>query len=738
MGEDTLQQAVEAPTREELALAYRVSVRNRATDQRIVQLISQGKVKFAIWGPGEEIHGSAAALAFYKTLNPKHFGIVGHYRSGTLCHMWGALQGYEDFTLDVMRQQLSKATDTMSGGGRQMVYHLCQMELGILPIQSPVGMQLGKAAGYAKGFQVQGINDSVVVVALGDGTAAEGDMHDTMQAVSVWNLPVLILLTDNELAISTKPCDGRGIKDYASYCKSFGVAYYRCNGTDWDDCYKTHCEAAAYVRTEQRAAMVHVVEMPRLNGHSSAGNYKFALDQVDPILGFGQRLVADGILTESQIVKRIKGEGADFYAHHELGEVMQTEDDEVRAIITRVTGESEPDPASIWHHIYSEFPENTESEPGAGTTNITYAAALRAAQKRIFEDNPHAMTWGQDLGELGGVFQATAGLKKLFPQRVFDAPLNEPMIVGTATGAAMHEDVMVLAEIQFGDYSLNCFHWFVYLGNLRWSSGGKVSSHVIVRMPTDPFGGGAIYHSMSLDGWYTPIPGLVIVMPSTSWDAYGLLRSCAKFRGPTLFLEPKWMYRQTLGPAFPGEPTSKKEIRELKQNLLRGVIPEFEDIEVPIGKGVIRRAGSDLTIVAWGRAVWTSLAAATKLAEAGIEAEVIDLRTLVPPDMALIRESLARTGRLLVAHEDRTFGSFGRQIQGAVIEEHPGLPTRIIGMQNVPGIAQSSTLENATILTDDRIVDAVGELMEVQVGSPTVVETGTPGWSWIAQRFDAG
>ncbi len=738
MGKDALQKDVEAPTREELALAYRVSVRNRATDERIVQLISQGKIKFAIWGPGEEIHGTAAALAFHKVLDPKKFGVVAHYRSGTMCHMWCALQGYENFTLDVMRQQLSKATDTMSGGGRQMVYHLCNIDYGILPIQSPVGMQLDKAAGYAKGFQVKGIDDAVVVAVLGDGTSAEGDLHDAMHAVSIWGLPVLFILTDNELAISTKPCDGRGIKDYEAYCKSFGVGYYRCNGTDWDDCFKVHSEAARTVRETQRAAMIHVVEMPRLNGHSSAGNYKFALDQVDPILDFGGRLVAEGVLSAGQICKRIEGEGADYYAHHDLGEVMTAEDQAVRDIIASVSREPEPDPDSIWDFIYNQFPAVEESAPGAGTTNITYAAALRAAQKRIFEDNPCAMAWGQDCGQLGGVFQATAGMKKLFPDRVLDAPINEPMIVGTAAGAAMHPEVMVLAEIQFSDYSLNAYHWFVYLGNFFWSSGGQVASHVICRMPTDPFGGGAIYHSMSVDGWFTPIPGLVIVMPSTSWDAYGLLRTCAAYRGPVLFLEPKWMYRQTLGPAFPGEVTEKDQIRELKQALLRGAIPEVADISVPIGKGIIRREGSDVTIVSWGRAVWTSLDAARTLAEQGIEAEVIDLRTLVPPDMELIRSSVGRTGRLMVAAEDRTFGGFGRELQGSMVEENPGLPTRIIGMYNVPAVAQSATLEQATILTAARIETAVAELMEVEVGSSRKLDEATPGWSWIPQRFNAG
>lgn len=723
-----------APTHEELALAYRVAVRNRATDERIVQLCTQGKVKFAIWGAGEEIHGSATALALHRaSANRAHVAMALHYRSGTLAQTWCELGGYHDFTRVLLRQQLSKATDEMSGGGRQMVYHLCLMEHGILPIQSPVGMQCDKAAGYAKGFHLKGIRDGIVVVAIGDGSTAEGDFHDMMQVASVWRLPLLVMVTDNEIAITVKPSEGRGIVDFASYCAAFGFAHYTCRGDDWHDCYQTHYEAARAVIDAQRPALVHVTHMPRLNGHSSAGNYNFDLDAVDPLTSFGEHLVAEGVLGQDQIVRRIPGKGQDYFAHHHLGEVMGKEDAQVRALIDEVTQEPDADPSTIYDHIYPPMPSCEEPAPGPGTTCITYNAALRAAQKRIFEEKPHAATWGEDTGTLGGVFQATASLKKLFGDRVLDTPLNEPLIVGTAMGAAMHPEVTVIAEVQFGDYSLNCYHWFVYLGNLYWSSGGKVTSSVIVRMPTDPFGGGSIYHSMSVDGFYAPIPGMVMVMPSTSWDAYGLLRSLADYRGPSLFLEPKWMYRQTLGPAFPGEPTDPAAIRELKQQIMRGALVDVPDIRVPIGKAATRRAGSDVTIVAWGRAVWTSLAAAKVLAERGIEAEVIDLRTIVPPDLAAIAASVDRTRALVVASEDRTFSGFGRELQGWAVERTPGLPTRVVGMKNIPAVAQSIILENATVLSESDVTSAAADVVALARGG--AVSAQSAGWSWIPRRY---
>jgi pyruvate/2-oxoglutarate/acetoin dehydrogenase E1 component len=323
---------------------------------------------------------------------------------------------------------------------------------------------------------------------------------------------------------------------------------------------------------------------------------------------------------------------------------------------------------------------------------------------------------------------ATAGLKAKHPNKIVDSPLNEPLILGVSTGLGMHKDVMALPEIQFADYSLNTFHWLVYLGQLYWSNMGQSNSKLLMRTPSDPFGGGAIYHSMSVDGYYCSIPGLVVIMPSTSFDVHGLLLTAGDYDGPVICLEPKWMYRQTLGPAFPGEPTDPTEIRDMKKRIMRAEIPDVPDVYVPFGKGIVRRAGSDVTLVAWGRAVWTALDAAAIAEAQGISIEVIDLRTLVPPDMELVKQSVGKTGRLIVAAEDRPFGGYARQIQGDVVQEFPGTPTMAIGQKNVPGIAQSLVLEDATILNKDQIVTAASDLLKVKIG-------GRGGHSFVPPRY---
>ena len=706
-----------ALTPEEQVLAYEVAGRSRSTEEHIVRLVSRGEVKFAIWGPGEEVHGTAAALALHKACDRSKFGIVPHYRSGALVGMWVRLAGYTNFTLDLLRQQFSKDTDTMSRG-RQMVYHLDMREFGILPVQSPVGMQLGKAAGYAMGFVTKGVEGSLSMAVIGDGTTAEGDLHDAMNAAAVWELPVLYLVTDNRVAISTTPEEGRGIRDFGVYAESFGVHFVSADGRDFDDVYEKTYRAARFIVETGKPVFMHVHSLPRFNGHSSAADVTYDLKQSDPLIKFGQELVARGLLTERDVLTRVPGEGRDFFAHHDLGNLMARQDEEVRNILDQVRGEADPPAASVFEHIRAPFPDVVEP-PASGATNITYAGAIRAAIKNIITEH-NGVLWGQDVGRLGGVMTATAGLKKAFPERIIDAPLNEPLILGTGCGAGLHDDLVALPEIQFGDYTLNAFHWLVHMGNLYWCTNGRSNFATILRTPVDPFGGGAVYHSMSLDGYFTPIPGLTIIMPSTSFDVYGLLMSAARYRGPVVCLEPKWMYRQSLGPAFPGEPTDADAITALKKSIMRGEIPDISpDLAVPLGKGIVRRPGRDVTVVAWGRAVWTCMTAAQKLAAEGIELEVIDLRTLVPPDMDLVYESVGRTGRLLVAAEDRTFGGFARQIEGDCTEHFPGLPAKALGQKYVPGIAQCLALEEAVVFNVDDVLTGAREVMAARGGVAT-------------------
>jgi 2-oxoisovalerate dehydrogenase E1 component len=338
--------------------------------------------------------------------------------------------------------------------------------------------------------------------------------------------------------------------------------------------------------------------------------------------------------------------------------------------------------------------------------------------------------------------QATRGLFDQFPGQVKDAPINEPLILGAATGFALHEGATALPEIQFSDYSLNTLHWLVYLGNLLWTSGGTIHANVIVRLPTEPLHGGAVYHSMCMEGLYGSIPGLTICAPTTSRDIYGMLRSAAEYTGPVVFFESKGLYRMTLGDAFPGEPTDKTEVAKLKRAIaFEGHAPDIpDDFRVPLGKAAVRREGTDLTIVTWGRCTLFVQSAIETLSAEGIDVEMIDLRTIVPPDLDTVMASVGKTRRMLVVHEDRVFASLGRELQGSVVEAMAGQPvaTRVLGQDPVPGIPQNAHLEEKIVVSPEKVVKAARETMALPLGAGTAVAAPAPAASptvlWTPNR----
>ncbi len=727
-------------TTDVMRLAYREACMARMHVERVVQECLKGIVKFAIWGPGEEIHGTATALAAQTELAFDKFAICGHYRSASLLGLWARLQGYEDFHLDHMRQQLSRSTDPWSGG-RQMTAHFNDMRFGILPVQSALGMQVSKSVGYAYGNQLKGQTDSVTMAIVGDGTCAEGDLHEGMTGASILGLPWLLVVTDNNIAISVTPEDGRGIQDFEAYAKAFGFEYFTCDGNDFLEVYETNKKAMAFCRDNQKPALLWVRNLSRLNDHSSAADVTFKFDQHDPLLDFGQALVDQGVLQEGDIVRRKDGQSKDYFLRHDLGTVATEADEYI--VGTMVQAESEPEPTyeSIFEHIRDPFPVSVEAPLEGRNTVISINGAMRAALGAILKENPMTWVYGQDVGAKGGVMQATRGLFAQFPGQVKDAPINEPLILGAATGFALHEGSTALPEIQFSDYSLNTLHWLVYLGNLLWTSGGTIHANVIVRLPTEPLHGGAVYHSMCMEGLYGSIPGLTICAPTTSRDIYGMLRSAAEFTGPVLFFESKGLYRMTLGDAFPGEPTDKTEVAKLKRAIaFEGHAPEIpDDFRVPLGKAAVRREGSDLTIVTWGRCTIFVKAAIEALVPAGIDVEMIDLRTIVPPDLECVMASVAKTRRMLVVHEDRVFASLGRELQGSVIEAMAGQPlaTRVLGQDAVPGIPQNARLEEQLVVSPQKIIKAAHEVMALSLGadsSSAPAPAGPPAVLWTPNR----
>ncbi|TNF30801.1 MAG: hypothetical protein EP329_13315 [Deltaproteobacteria bacterium] len=704
----------------DLRQAYEIALETRAQIVTCMAMKTRGEgVEFWIGGPGEEVHGTASALALHRAVRETEPGgelaLFCHYRSDALAAMNAELLGDHDSVLDYFRQALSRTTDPHSAG-RQTVMHLCRPDLGLWPVQSPVGMQLSKAAGYARGLQLLKRRGLAVGI-VGDGTTGESDFHEAMMAASLWQLPLLIVVTNNDVAITVSPEDGRGIRDYGKYAAAFGLDYFTCDGHDFLDTYQVTREAAASVLANGRSALL-VASVPRLMGHSSSSGGQFEFDVRDPLLEFGAWLAEHDVVPPAATFRR--GEidrRKSYFEVHELGDLMESGLEKVRSAFSQARREPIPslEAGDVWRHVHPPFPEVEEPEVNPrSTTRIQVNEALNVALDRILAGGKAAI-WGQDVGHRGGIFRVTQGLIEKYPDQVRDAPINEPMIVGTAMGAALHKELTLLPEVQFGDYTLNCLHWFVHLGNVYWSTNGQTPVNVTVRMPVDPVLGGAVYHSMSVDGYYGNIPGLVITVPSCAYDAYGLLRTAAAYTGPVLQLEPKRLYRMKLGPALPGEASDPKVLQATRRN---GEMPSFDDYQIPFGKAATRRQGRDLTAIGWGWAAWQAVSAANTVAKhRGIETEVLDLRTLKPYDREAIFASARRTGRVLVVSNDRTFAGFARQIQGDLVENVPGVTVRVVGQLNTPAVGQSRALEDAITLQVEDIVDALHALADERPGA---------------------
>jgi 2-oxoisovalerate dehydrogenase E1 component beta subunit len=321
----------------------------------------------------------------------------------------------------------------------------------------------------------------------------------------------------------------------------------------------------------------------------------------------------------------------------------------------------------------------------------TFIEAIREGLAEEMRRDDTVVVLGEDVGKKGGVFLATDGLWGEFgDDRVIDTPLTESMIVGTSIGAAMN-GLRPVAEIQFADFIHPAFNQIVSeAARMRYRSNNGFGVPMVIRAP---YGGGvhgALYHSQSVEAFFTHVPGLKVVVPSTPYDAKGLLRTSIRDEDPVLYFEHKKMYRS-----------------------VRGDVPDT-DYTVPLGSAAVRRTGSQVTVIAYGLMVLYALEAAAVLETEGIDAEVVDVRTLRPLDKETILSSVRKTGKCLVAYEDNRFGGYGAEICATVAEEAfdylDGPVSRIAG-PDVPGVPYNHALEDWFMLSPQKIADAIRKLV---------------------------
>ncbi len=702
-------------SREQLIEFYRLMYLSRRTDDREIILKRQQKIFFQISCAGHEALLVAAGMA----LRPGYDWFFPYYRDRAICLTLGN-------TVEEQLLQAVGAAADVASGGRQMPSHWSSSKLNIVTPSSATATQCLHAIGCAEAGRfftrhpevaakhtgdyreykdVAFHGDEVVYVSIGEGSTSQGEFWESLNTASNGKLPVLYVVEDNGYAIST-PVEantpGGNISRLIANFPNFHFA--EIDGTDPLASYQAMVDAVAYCRSGKGPALVHG-HVIRPYSHSLSDDeraYRSAAELQadaarDPISRMQLWLLREGILNEAGIVA-----------------IERAVDEEVQRAADVAVKATLPTVASITKHVYSEDLSVTDrrwlAEPGNSAEDAserTMADLINATLKDEMRRDERIVVFGEDVadatrdeplraGEIkgkGGVFKLTAGLQAEFgSDRCWNSPLAEANIVGRAIGMAVR-GMKPVVEIQFFDYIWPAMHQMRNeLSVIRWRSNGDFSCPLVMRVPIGGYlTGGAIYHSQSGESIFTHTPGVRVVMPSNALDAAGLLRTAIRCDDPVLFLEHKRLYRETYGRAlYPG--------------------PEYT---IPFGKARIVRPGKDLTMVTYGAVVPRALQAAQKIArEKGIDVELIDLRSLNPYDWEAIAESVRKTSRVVIAHEDMLSWGYGAEIAARIGDElfHDlDAPVRRVGAMDT-FVAYQPVLEDAILPQPDDLYRAMSDL----------------------------
>jgi 2-oxoisovalerate dehydrogenase E1 component len=663
-------------SKEFLRDVYRNYIRARFADEKMIIMIKQGKSFFHIGCSGHEAIQTAAATA----LKPGYDFAYPYYRDLAFVLRYGVS------TEEVFLNFLAKADDP-SSAGRQMSNHYGHKKLRIVSQSSPTGTQYLQAVGTALAAVKEG-TDEVVYVSSGEGTTSQGDFHEALNWASRERLPVIFVIQNNKYAISVPIAEQTaGQSVYRLTAGYEGLTRYKVDGTDFFASYEVLVKAAEQAR-QGRGPILIEAETVRLLPHSSSDSQikyrdKEELERekaLDPILRFEKELIDSGLFTAAEL--------------ETFKKQIKQETDEAAE---RAEQHPNPDPETLTHYLYAPPEENADLEfekkqPSGERTVLV--DAINHALKEEMERNDKMYVFGEDVADRkGGVFTATYGISTKFgKKRCFNSPLAESSIIGVGIGMAVY-GLKPVVEIQFGDYIWTAMMQIRNeLATMRWRSANTWTAPVVVRVPVGGYIHGGLCHSQNIEGFFAHLPGIKIAYPSNAADAKGLLKTAIRGNDPVLFLEHKGLYRQSYAAA--PEPDA--------------------DYLLPFGKARVVREGDDLTIVTWGALVHKSLEAAKLLEKEGASVEVIDIRTISPLDTQTIVNSVKKTSKVLVAHEDTLFQGFGAEIGAQIAEqafEYLDGPVKRLGGADVP-IPFNSDLEKAALPQIEDVVDAARALLE--------------------------
>lgn len=667
----------ELTTPDELLKAYKLMLISRRLDEKMLNMLKQGKGFFHIGAAGHE----AAQLAAAFNLKSKEDWAFPYYRDLAF------VLGFGMTPEEIMMCFISKEDDPNSGG-RQMPAHYGHRELNIVSQSSPTGTQFLQAIGVAMGMKKRG-SEQVVYVSSGEGTTSQGDFHEALNWASREKLPVVFFIQNNKYAISVPVSQQTAGGSVYNMTRGYeGLSRYKIDGTDFNSTNNLMKEVIGRVRLGEGPALVEA-DCVRLFPHSSSDDQKKYRTEEE----LDEDLARDPI----EMLKEILLQGK-VITEEEESKLRVSVKEIISAAVEFAESKEEAPGESAEKYVFDESGEEAsfeyEKNEPAGEP-IVIVDAINHALHEEMERDPNIIMFGQDIADgKGGVFTATRGLSTKFgSERVFNSPLAESSIVGTAIGLALNGFKPVI-EIQFADYIWTAMMQIRNeLTVMRYRSNNKWNCPMVLRVPCGGYIHGSLYHSQNIEAYFAHMPGLKICMPSNAADAKGLLKTAIRGNDPVLFLEHKGIYRQP----FAKSPEPDK------------------DYLVPIGKAKIIRKGKDITVVTYGALVKRSLDAALKLEnETGLTFEVIDIRSMVPLDMDTIKTSIAKTSRVLIVHEDTIFQGFGAEIAAQISEIGFDLldaPIRRVAGKHIP-IPYAPKLEDYALPNDNDIYSALKSLSE--------------------------
>ena len=659
-------------SKKELKRVYNLICTSRILDEKQLVLLKQGKGFFHIGASGHEAVQVAAGLNI-KTGSDFSYP---YYREQTYCLTLGMT------VKELLLAFLAKKNDP-SSAGRQMPMHYGHRKFNIVSQSSPTGTQYLQAVGTAFAMQ-KNKKGNVVYVSSGDGTTSQGDFHEALNWASRQKAPVIFHIENNHYAISVplheQVANGQ-LYDITSGYENLGR--YNIDGTNFFESHLAFKKAIDRARKGKGPSII-ISDVVRLLPHSSSDDHRkyreekdLSIDKSrDPILIFEKFCIDNQILTD-----------------HDIQSIQNKIKSEIDDAALWAQSQELPDSSTANKFLFSQSDSLVfrKKEILDDQQKIVMVDSINHALDEELLNNEKMLIYGQDIADgKGGVFTATKGLStKHGVDRVFNAPLAESSIVGTAIGLAICGYKPVV-EIQFGDYIWTAMMQIRNeLATMRYRSNNDWKCPVVIRVPVGGYIHGGLCHSQSIEGYFAHLPGIKIAYPSNAADAKGLLKSACRMDDPVLFLEHKGLYRQGYASSY-----------EPDNNYL-----------IEFGKASTVKKGNQLTIVTWGAIVEKAIQATNKL---NVDAEIIDIRTINPLDLESILSSVKKTNRVIIAHEDNLTNGFGGEIASKIVEnafEFLDAPVKRVASKDYP-VPYADELEKEILIQTSWIEDAIIEILE--------------------------